>query len=94
MQIIKSVIAATISFVLIALLVIAYDIGSFMQDIYKLNLIQIGRTLLIAYVATVAVYTVISYVIYCRKYNAAKKSLRCYFNNLKQLSKLYEEEKK
>jgi len=91
LQLIKSVISATIAFGLVVLLMVTYDIGSFMQDIYKLDLIHIGRTLLIAYVAVVGVYSLISYLIYSHRYNMAKKSLKCYYANLKQLSSLYEE---
>ncbi|MDD2970597.1 MAG: hypothetical protein PHE02_00500 [Lachnospiraceae bacterium] len=91
LQLIKSIISATLAFVLMVVLVVTYDIGSFMQDIYKLDLIQIGRTLLIAYLAVVGVYTLISYLVYSHRYNMAKKSLKCYYANLKQLSTLYEE---
>ncbi len=94
LQVIKSVIYATIAFVLIIILAVAYDVGSFMQDIYKLDLLQIGKNVLFAYLIMVSVYAVISYVIYFYRYNKAKKSLKCYFNNLRELSSFYEENRK
>lgn len=94
LQVIKSVICATIAFIFIILLAVSYDIGSFMQNIYKLNLPQIGKNVLFAYLIMVSIYAVISYVVYFFRYNAAKKSLKCYFHNLKELSSLYEEGKK
>ncbi|MDD3204251.1 MAG: hypothetical protein PHS74_00730 [Lachnospiraceae bacterium] len=94
LQVIKSVISATIAFALLVTLAVTYDIGSFMQDIYKLDLLQIGKNLLIVYVVMVSIYIAISYFIYSYRYNVAKRSLKCYFNNLKELNSLYEEEKK
>lgn len=91
LQMMKSVISATIAFGMVVLLMVTYDIGSFMQEIYKLDLIHIGRTLLIAYVIVVGVYLLISYLVYSHRYNMAKKSLKCYYANLKKLSSLYEE---
>lgn len=94
LQVIKSIINATIAFCLVVALVIFYDIGSFMQNIYKLDLLQFGKTVILAYLITVAVYAVISYLVYTYRYNKAKKSLKCYFNNLKELTTLYTEDSK
>lgn len=93
LQVIKSIICATLAFILIIVLAVSYDIGSFMQDIYKLDLLQIGKNILFAYLIMVSVYAVISYVVYFYRYNEAKKSLKRYFNNLKELSSFYEERK-
>lgn len=92
LQVLKSVISATIAFALLCGAVILYDLEVFMQDIYKEDLLAAGKKLLIYYIVFVAVYAVISYVVYSYRYNKARKSLRQYYNNLKQLSLLYEEE--
>ncbi len=94
LQVIKSVIYATIAFILIIALAVSYDIGSFMKDIYKLDLLRIGKNILFAYLIMVSVYAGISYVVYFYRYNEAKKSLKRYFNNLKELSSYYEESKR
>lgn len=92
LQVLKSVISATVAFVLLCGAAVLYDFEVFMQDIYKEDLLAAGKKILIYYIIFVAVYAVISYVVYSYRYNKARKSLRQYYNNLKQLSLLYEEE--
>ena len=92
LQVLKSVISATLAFVILCGAAVLYDFEVFMQDIYKEDLLVAGKKLLIAYLAFMAVYMVISYVVYSCRYSRARKSLRQYYNNLKQLSLLYEEE--
>ena len=42
------------------------------------------------YAVTVGGYTVITYIVCVKRYNRAKQSLKCYYNNLKKLSGIYE----
>ena len=92
LQLLKSVISGTIAYALVVAMVIFYDFGTFMQDIYKTDLMELGKTLLFYYLGSLVVYLGISYAVYFHKYNQAKKSLKNYYNHLKQLSYLYEEE--
>ncbi len=92
LQLLKSVINFTVAFVLVVTLVIFYDFGTFMQDIYKTDLMELGKTLIKTYLASMVIYITISYLVYFYKYNQAKMSLKNYYNRLKQLSYLYEEE--
>lgn len=92
LQLLKSVINFTVAFVLVVTLVIFYDFGTFMQDIYKTDLMELGKTLIKTYLASMVAYITISYLVYFYKYNQAKISLKNYYNRLKQLSYLYEEE--
>ena len=92
LQLLKSVISGTIAYALVVAMVIFYDFGTFMQDIYKTDLMELGKTLLFYYMGSLVVYLGISYAVYFHKYNQAKKSLKNYYNHLKQLSYLYEEE--
>lgn len=90
LQLIKSVVGATLAFGLMLGLYILYDVENFMQEVYKMDLIQFARNILILYVIFVAVYGIISYLVYAYKYSKAKKSLKCYYNNLKKLSSKYD----
>ena len=91
-QVLKAVIAATISFFLIFAVYIFYNFEIFMQDIYKMDLLSFGKSVIILYLCTVGAYGVISYVVYTYKYAKAKKSLKCYYHNLKKLNSLYNEQ--
>ena len=89
-QVLKAVIAATISFILVFAVYIFYNFETFMQDIYKMDLLSFGKSVIILYLCTVGAYGVISYVIYSFRYSKAKKSLRTYYANLKKLAGMYE----
>lgn len=85
LQVIKSIISATIAFVIVFGLFVFYDFEVFMSDIYKMDLLGFGRTVITAYLIFVAVYALISYMIYTYRYAKARKSLKMYYNNLKNL---------
>lgn len=92
LQVIKSIISATIAFVIVFGLFVLYDFEVFMSDIYKMDLLGFGRTVITAYLIFVAVYALISYMIYTYRYAKARKSLKMYYNNLKKLAYLYDKE--
>ena len=92
LQVIKSIISATIAFVIVFGLFVFYDFEVFMSDIYKMDLLGFGRTVITAYLIFVAVYALISYMIYTYRYAKAIKSLKMYYNNLKKLAYLYDKE--
>lgn len=89
-QVLKAVIAATISFFLVFAVYIFYNFEIFMQDIYKMDLLSFGKSVIILYLCTVGAYGVVAYVVYAFRYSRAKKSLKTYYTNLKKLAGLYE----
>lgn len=92
LQVIKSIISATLAFLIVFGLFIFYDFEVFMSDIYKIDLLGFGKTVVIVYLIFVAVYALISYMIYTYRYTKARKSLKMYYNNLKKLAYLYDKE--
>ena len=90
-QVMKSVLCATIAYVICFALYIFYDFETFMQDIYKIDLVSFAKNTLMYYVVVVVAYGAISYGICSYRYAKAKKSLKCYYNNLKKLNSLYNE---
>lgn len=88
-QVLKSIISATIAFVVVFGMYIFYDFEVFMMDIYKMDLIEFARQVLRTYLWTIGVYAVISYVVYTVRYNRAVKSLKLYHMNLRRLSEMY-----
>lgn len=89
-QLLKSVISATVAFLIVFGMFVFYDFEMFMQDIYKMDLLSFAKNVLIAYAVTVGGYAVITYIVCVKRYNRAKQSLKCYYNNLKKLSGIYE----
>ena len=88
-QVLKSIISATIAFVVVFGMYIFYDFEVFMMDIYKMDLIEFAKQVLRMYLWTIGVYAAISYVVYTVRYNRAIKSLKLYHMNLRRLSEMY-----
>lgn len=93
MQVIRSVICGTLAFFLFAGLYVYYHFETMMQDIYKMDLLLLGRRVLFYYIVFIAAYSVITYVIYSFRYSRAKRSLKHYYYHLKQLAAIYDIEK-
>jgi hypothetical protein len=93
LQIIRAVISATLAFLLICAFYLYYHFESFMQDIYKKDLLALGRQLLLYYVIFVAAYALITYIVYSFRYSKAKRSLKRYYHHLKQLAAIYDIER-
>ena len=92
-QVIKSIISATIAFLVVFALYILYDFETFMLDIYKMDLFVFAKNVLKAYGITVIAFAVLTYIVYTYRYSKAKKSLKNYYGNLKKLASLYEKKK-
>ena len=93
MQVIRSVICGTLAFFLLAGLYVYYHFETMMQDIYKMDLLLLGRRVLFYYIVFIAAYSVITYVIYSFRYSRAKRSLKHYYYHLKQLAAIYDIDK-
>ena len=88
-QVFKSIISATIAFVVVFGMYIFYDFELFMTDIYKMDLLEFAQHTLKQYLWTIGVYAVISYVVYAVRYSRAIKSLKVYQMNLRRLADMY-----
>ena len=89
-QVLKSIISASIAFVVVFAMYIFYDFEVFMMDIYKMDLLEFCKNVLIWYAVVVGAYAVISYIVYTCRYSKARKSLRLYYKNLRKLANMYE----
>lgn len=90
-QILKTILYATIAFGILFGLYVFYDFEEFMQNIYKMDLISFIRNVLTYYAITVASYVVITYLHATWRYYKARKSLKQYYQNLKKLNAFYRE---
>ena len=90
-QVLKSIVSASIAFALVFALYVFYDFENFMQNLYKMDLIAFARDVLIRYGVSVVAYGVITYIVCTYRYSRVKRSLKCYYHNLKKLNSLYHE---
>ncbi|HKM22815.1 MAG TPA: hypothetical protein VJZ01_12335 [Lachnospiraceae bacterium] len=91
-QVVKGAISATIAFALVVAMYVYYDIEIFLEDIYKMDIASLMKTVLTAYAAILIGYMLISYIVYSYRYTKAKKSLHRYFIQLRELHAMYERE--
>ena len=63
-----------------------------MLEIYKMDLLEYAKGILKKYLIFVAVYSVITYIVFAFKYAKARGDLRSYVHNLNKLSKTYNNE--
>ena len=90
-QVLKSIISATIAFIVVFGMYIFYDFEVFMTDIYKIDLLEFAKGVFTLYLWAIGVYAVISYVVYTMRYSRAIKSLKVYYINLRKLSDMYKQ---
>ena len=87
-------ISATISFVLVCAVLVLYNFDGIMDSLYGIDLFVAVKKVIIAYVVVVAVYALISYLIYSFMYKKARKKQKAYASSLRRLSEMYQREAK
>ena len=92
LQVLKSVISATISFVLVCAVLVLYNFDGIMDSLYGIDLFAAAKKVIIAYVVVVAVYALVSYLIYSFMYKKARKKQKAYAASLRHLSEMYQRE--
>ncbi|MCL2718923.1 MAG: hypothetical protein FWE14_09125 [Lachnospiraceae bacterium] len=90
LQLLKSVIYATMATAIVLGVYLFYHFEDLMQDIYELDLIETGKEILKYYLILVVVYCGISYAVYSYRYHKARKNIRNYNQNLRKLTQMYE----
>ena len=88
-QVLKSIISASLAFIVVFGMYIFYDFEVFMTDIYKMDLLGFAKYILEQYLWVVGLYAVISYIVYSMRYSRAVKSLKLYQANLRRLAEMY-----
>ncbi|MBE5858607.1 MAG: hypothetical protein E7301_00560 [Butyrivibrio sp.] len=91
-QVLKSIISATIVYLILVAAYVMYHFSDVLQDIYNTDIIGAARKYLLYYIALVAVYSVISYIVYSIRYGKMRGNMRAYYSCLKRLGKMYEKE--
>ena len=91
MQMLKSVLATTIAFVIMFGLYILYDFEVFMKEIYRMDMFEFAKSVIIIYVIFLVITLIITYVVSMYRFNKALQSTKLYYANLKKLSRIYGE---
>ncbi len=89
-QMLKSLIYGTVAFGIIFGMYIFYDFEIFMMDIYKMDLLEFGKSVLKKYLLVTGIYCIVSYVVFSYRYAKVRHGVKLYQNNLRRLSSMYD----
>lgn len=89
-QVMKAIFSGTIVFCMVVGLILLYNFDTFMNDLYKIDLVQLGKDLIIRYVVCVGIYTLIIYIVSAYKYYRARQGLKAYYSGLRKVARYYE----
>ncbi len=89
LQTLKAIICGILVFGIGLGLYVLCHFEELMENLYKMDLLAFAREILQYFVALVGGYAVFVYLVCTWRYAAAKKSLKCYYHNLKKLNSLY-----
>lgn len=92
LEMLKSFVMGTIAFVIMLLMWGIYKIDYLLENINKIDLFGLGTEILIKYLIMMAVYLLITYVVYNIRYTRGRKQLKLFYGRLKKVSRLYESE--
>ncbi len=91
-EVLKSIISATIVYLILVAAYVMYHFADVLQDIYNTDIMGTAKKYLVYYIILVAVYSVISGVYYSIRYRKMRGSMRAYYACLKKLGRMYEKE--
>lgn len=93
LNILKTIVATTVGYVLILLVVVLYQAEYLIEEAVRLDYAAIGKTVLGYYIALLVVYIALAAVGYMIRYNVSRRKLARYYRLLKKLRKLYRQER-
>ena len=94
LALIKNFFLVTIGYIMAIAAVAVYFGEYLMENLHKMELVPLGIYIIIGYVAALVGYSILTYIQYSVKYFKAKKSVKEYYTQLTELSKIYTREEK
>lgn len=92
MELMKSFLSGTVAFCLLLGMWALYDLEQIIEEINQSDLMAFVVGLGIRYALFMAVYLVVTYIIYNGRYTRGRKELKDYYHRLKQVNGLYQDE--
>ncbi len=91
-QTLKSIISATVGYLLILALIGLYQMEFIIKNAVNLDYKSIGTYILGIYIMIITIYGLGSIMIFSLKYDASRKKLGKFYKLLKRLNKIYRDE--
>ncbi|MCR5302839.1 MAG: hypothetical protein K6E49_10425 [Lachnospiraceae bacterium] len=87
-QLLKSAIYATVGFALAVAMYVLYNMETFLEDFYKMDILEFLKGILSKYCLVLAIYLVISYFVYSYRYYRARRHVKQYNQLLRALMQM------
>lgn len=87
--ILKTLITTSIAYIIMLIMYVLYNMKSIIKDINKIDYTEVGTNLIIGYVAMIAVFSAIAFVVYGKQYDNSRNGLKRYFSRLNKLERFY-----
>ena len=87
----KNLMLITVGYMLLWGLLVAYNLDYLLDNLHKVNFTIVVAEVIIGYLIVVAAYSVLTYISHYSRYEKAKKSVKKYYANLEELTKVYDE---
>lgn len=87
-QLLKSAIYATVGFALAVAMYVLYNMETFLEDFYKMDILEFLKDILSKYCLVLAIYLVISYFVYSYRYYRARRHVKQYNQLLRALMQM------
>ena len=91
-ELLKSFIAGTIALALLAAAVGLYYMEDLMEQLNVMDIRQAVVRGILCYVVCMAVYLLITYIVYHIRYTKGRRKVKKYYMHLKRVNRLYQEE--
>lgn len=93
-MLINTIITITFAYILGLVIVAIYKMDYFLENLVKINLMNLGMKVLAIYLIILIIYIVIAYIIYSMKYLKIMELNKKYSEDLKELYLVYKKEEK
>ena len=87
-QLLKSALYATVGFALAVAMYVLYNMETFLEDFYKMDILEFLKGILSKYCLVLAIYLVISYFVYSYRYYRARRHVKQYNQLLRALMQM------
>ena len=93
-ELLKSFFSGTIGYGLLVVLWFMYSMEYIMEEMNTSQLIASAITVVLVYAAFMAVYLLVTWFVYQRRYTKGRKALKEYYDHVRKINKMYDREEK
>lgn len=92
LHLLKTAINGTLAFVLAFGVYLLYNFEELMENLYDIDYAVFARSVITYYVIFIAIYGLLTYIVFTYRFVKAKKGIKRYYHNLKKLNNMYHQQ--